>query len=167
MHTTAHGEASCRLHLKLKPVYQSEPESPIQAQISGVLSPYTAAVWKVRTILTMPWSMSKSPSAVARKEWLSPLPEWFWLPPIRCSLPVNFGILLTSAKSICLNIWRDNSMPKQLSRLPVSLKSRDYLLLSSDWIRYDLAKQSVCKDVFVRPFSTSLDRYSLSHYRLL
>lgn len=44
-------------------------------------------------------------------------------------------------------------MPKQLSRLPVSLKSRDYLLLSSDWIRYDLAKQSVCRDVFVRPFS--------------
>ncbi len=41
MHTTAHGEVSCRLHQKLKPVYQSVPESPIQAQISGALNPYT------------------------------------------------------------------------------------------------------------------------------
>ncbi len=41
VHTTAHGEVSCRLHQKLKPVCQSVPESPIQAQISGVSSPYT------------------------------------------------------------------------------------------------------------------------------
>ena len=41
MHTTTHGEVSRRLHHKLKTVYQSVLEPPFQAQISGVLNPYT------------------------------------------------------------------------------------------------------------------------------
>ena len=41
MHTTTHGGRSRRLHFKPKTVYQSVLEPPFQAQISGVLSPYT------------------------------------------------------------------------------------------------------------------------------
>lgn len=41
MHTTTHGEVSRRMCSELKTVYESVLEPPYQAQISGVLNPYT------------------------------------------------------------------------------------------------------------------------------
>lgn len=40
-HTTTHGEVSRRLLPELKAVYKSVLEPPIQAQISGAMSPHT------------------------------------------------------------------------------------------------------------------------------